>query len=79
MQIQIGKQDCRGLFEDNTQNLPRLREIWVNYSFEFLPLSDGNNSGGILNSTQFKRTRDPSNTHFFLQMALLYVYLLLHA
>lgn len=78
-QIRIGKQDCRGLFEDNIQNFPRLREIWVNYNLELLPLSDGKMFGiKFINSTQFKRTRNPSNTHFFLQMALLYVHLLLH-
>jgi len=41
MQIRIGKQECRGLFEDNIPNLPRLREIWINYNLELLTLSDG--------------------------------------
>jgi hypothetical protein len=39
------KQDCRSLFEDNIQNLPRLREIWINYNLELLPLSDGGSFG----------------------------------
>jgi len=40
MKIWFGKHDFRGLFEDNIQNLPRLREIWINYNLELLPLSD---------------------------------------
>ena len=40
MQIRIRKTDCRGFFEDNILNLPRLREMWINYNLELQPLSD---------------------------------------